>query len=500
MAKSIIKQSGCILKLTLLSVAVFSLSGCIFSSLGQSTNDTLGQSTNDIHRTVHIHIPFPDTNNQGIWSGKDSKPFTLNSGITHEGGQNVQYIVTGQYFGNWDQSIEFKYNLFLLQSYYFFPEQLQFVDTANWVIDSLFGLTDDWTVYWDSTLAETRTQELMTTHSNGAVGIRLEYTASGDTLTIMQVAPNSPAQRAGLQPGMRIIKVNDSLVAGDTLWKAFHNLTLGDSGTALELTLLQGDSLFTVPLIKDVVEFPSILTDTLEGFGYIRIFSFTSSTYDGKSTADEFKEAIISTKGLPVTLLDLRSNGGGSLQEVIEMCDEILTGGNIIVQQVRNLNENWIPTIETQPITASPSGEGVGGRYILLANRESASSSEIFISALMEGAGVKLVGDTTFGKGVGQSLFDTPAKGMAKITMLSLKTRNGRDYNGRGLYPDYPAQDALAKALEVARQMTGQLAKVSAIQRQRSLYLLELNSREHIKSAVQDILIEKTPGDPGRNP
>src|SRR6185369_11077517 len=125
----------------------------------------------------------------------------------------------------------------------------------------------------------------------------------------------------------------------------FTRFTTGDSGTVLTLTVLGPSGTSNVRMVKEPVAFPSVMVDSLDGVGYIGIFSFTASTLPGKSTYTEFRDALAATRRFPVTLLDLRDNGGGTLDLTIRMCDEILSNGIIIHELQRKVETNGVAPV-----------------------------------------------------------------------------------------------------------------------------------------------------------
>jgi C-terminal peptidase prc len=446
-------------------------------------------------QTIELFVPVLDTLEDGSLTGKVGNVVLVNKAIVYENDKFIEYIVRSQSFGYWDPLLEYKWNLFLLQTNFFYTDQLPASEDSHYNIDSLYmGLSEPYTEYIDSLSADEFERQIFTNTKPGAIGIILDLLYSEDTLVIKYVAPNSPASSAGLEKGMKILEVNDSSVTGDSALERFGDLTAGDSGTALTLTVTKGGVEETFALVKDIVEFPSVLLDTVDQIPHIQVFTFTGQTIGDKSTSDEFQDALRATENSSVTLLDLRSNVGGSVLEVLYMCDEVISSGVIIHEEFRSLSTDSIPRFFQYADMASPGGVGEGRQYILLADAWSASASEIFISALMEAEGTPMVGDTTYGKGIGQIVIKTPGRGWAKVTSLLIKSRNNQVYHGVGIEPTYPTQDseALARAVELARDMGG--GPVSKKSRRRvdlEIMLSELNRRERIRGGETDIIIQR---------
>jgi C-terminal processing protease CtpA/Prc len=238
-------------------------------------------------------------------------------------------------------------------------------------------------------------------------------------------------------------------------------------------------------LVREPVAFPTVMVDSIQGIGYLYIGSFTPNTIGSKSTHTELAEGLAATRKFPVTILDLRDNGGGSLDEAYRMCDEILPADSIIIRELqRNYDENTHVPVAAEIIVRAGAGgagelagDGSRRKYLLLGNGHSASASEIFLVALREGAGAPLMGVKTYGKGVGQTVRKTPGQGLSLITFLKFTSRKKLDYHLHGLVPDivdssagdsllaHAAQRALAMAAGPAAKIAGEAGKVSAAAR-----------------------------------
>jgi C-terminal peptidase prc len=413
--------------------------GGVFSSSDSNAQD------------LELFYPLLDTSLQEATSLR-----VIASKSVEEGEAQVLTTVRSRTHPNWNDSLEQLWNLFMLESFSIYQEELQAADKQA-ATDILYeSIGDRYTGYIPNSSAQEYLDRVFTTSTPGAIGVRLDLVPTGDTVKIIQVAPNSPASIAGIEKRDLIVTVNGASVVGDSALSDFREATKGDSGTALTLGVHNESGIRTVSLVKDQVDFPSVLIDTVDGNGVIRVFSFTPNTYDNKSTADEFIEALQETSNREVTILDFRGNPGGVVSAAIEMSDALLSSGTIIQTKGRALYSDTVPRnfLETYTATSSTKG-GQGRKYILLANKSSASASEMFISAIMEGLDVPMVGDTTFGKGVGQVILTSPDGGVARITFSETLSRNGVSYNGAGIAPTHYAPDSAAfdRALELSREL-----------------------------------------------
>lgn len=505
----------------ILLAAAFSLSavGCLFDS-GYTVNnqgsqgvtsknlDTVVGSGVTPDRTVDLYQPIFDTlNYKPGRAGTEDVLAPVN--IKESDGKVVRYRLTRQRFGSWSPDLEFKWNWFLLQSNFLFPGGLP--DTVGMAAQtkSLYDKVhaeDNFTNYFDSAAAPSIWNRINTSTKPGAVGVMVKLNKAGDTVQIQYVVPDSPAGRAGFAKNMAILAVNDSAITGDSALERFQRFSTGDSGTAVRFSVLApGGSPREHNLVRMPVAFPTVIVDSLSGVGYISINGFTPNTVGEQSTYTEFQDALAATKRFPVTILDLRDNGGGSLDVALKMCDEVLTEGTVIIRELqRRFVDATRAPMQTEITTAATAG-GTGElgadkarrRYLLLGNGGSASASEIMLVALKEGAQAPLMGEKTYGKGVGQTVRNTPGKGLALITFLKFTSASRLDYHKHGLIPDVPdsasGDDLLAHAAEKALSLATVAkagAKVSAAERRslrRAAGLVEWNRRQAIRPGIREI-------------
>ena len=505
----------------ILLAAAFSLSalGCLFDS-GYTVNDNGSQGVTSKNldvvvgagatpdQVVELYQPILDSLNYK--PGRSGSAEALNPvNVKESDGKVVQYRLTRQRFGSWSPDLEFKWNWFLLQSNFLFPGGLP--DTAGMSAQtkSLYDKVhaeDNFTNYFDSAAAPSIWNRINTSTKPGAVGVMVKLNKAGDTVLINYVVPDSPAGRAGFAKNMAILSVNDSVITGDSALERFQRFSTGDSGTPVRFsTLAPGGSPREHNLVRMPVAFPTVIVDSLSGVGYISINGFTPNTVGEKSTYTEFQDALAATKRFPVTILDLRDNGGGSLDVALKMCDEILTDGKVIIRELqRRFVEASRAPIQTEITTAATSGgsgelgpDKKARKYLLLANGGSASASEIMLVALHEGAEAPLMGAKSYGKGVGQTVRNTPGKGLALITFLKFTSAARLDYHKHGLVPDVPdtadGDELLAHAAEKALSMATAAkagAKVSAAERRsmlRAAALVEWNRRQAIRPGIREI-------------
>ncbi|MEO6098424.1 MAG: S41 family peptidase [Fibrobacteria bacterium] len=419
----------------------------------------------------------------------------------------VQYQVTRQRFGSWSAELEFKWNYFLLRGNFLFPEGLPDTAGLDWKTQTLYEKVhpeDAFTNYFDSIAAPAIWTRITTSTKPGAIGVAVKLSHGGDSVLIQLVVPNSPAGRAGLAPGMAIVAVNDSATVGDSALQRFQRFSLGDSGSMVKLLVTDHKGVATYTLVREPVAFPTVLIDSIQGVGYLSINAFTPNTVDSKSTYTELRDGLIATRRFPVTILDLRDNGGGSLDIALRMCDEIVPEDTVIIRQLQRRYDEAAQAPLATEIAAIGTSGGVGEKapdgsrrkYLLLGNANSASASEIFLVAVKEGVNAPLMGVKTYGKGVGQTVRNTPGKGLALVTFLKFTSRTQLDYHKHGLQPDIVdtsetdqlLANAATKALEMSSGLKAKKASASGF---RDLALraaaVEWNRRQAVRPGVRDI-------------
>lgn len=467
-------------RLTALAVAVFA-AGCLFDSQyslqdggaqGVKTEvlDTIVRGDATPYRTVDLFQPLLDP---GLKPGQVAAPEIskpVNVKDHNDSGRIVQYRFTRQRFGSWSPELEFKWNWFQLRANWIFPASLP--DTAGMsrqtpkLYEALHD-EDPFTRYFDSAAAPGIRNLLNNSTKPGAIGVMVGSNPAGDTVRVKLVVAGSPADRAGIAKGMAILAVNDSSVIGDSALQRFARLNSGDSGSTVSLTVqAPGGEPSVRHLTRVPVAFPTVIVDSLDGVAYLGITGFTPSTVGGKSTWTELRDALALTRRYPATILDLRDNGGGSLDVAMRMCDEIVPADRVIIREVqRRFDELALAPIETEIATIATGGgagekgaDGKDRKFLLLANGGTASASEIFIVALREGAGAPLMGQKTYGKGVGQNVRNTPGSGLSLITFLKFTSAARLDYHKIGLQPEYPdsavGDQLLANAVRQAKAAT----------------------------------------------
>lgn len=249
-------------------------------------------------------------------------------------------------------------------------------------------------------------------------GIGIEFNIFDDTLNVINVLKDGPGYKAGLLTGDKFIKVDDSLVAGNkTSADIFRKMLRGDRGTKVTITYLRNQDKKQATISRDAIPLSSIDASYMmnKEIGYIRLNKFSSVTYR------EFMEALEALKkaGLQKLILDLRDNGGGILDEAVEIADEFLEGDKLITYTEGK-------HVDKKEYRCRRVGQFEKGELIVLADEGTASASEVLIGALQDWDRATIVGRRTFGKGLVQEQFDLSDKSALRLTVARYFTPVGR--------------------------------------------------------------------------
>jgi len=272
----------------------------------------------------------------------------------------------------------------------------------------------------------------------GGIGVRLD---TGDgTVRVDAVINGSPADRAGIDPGDRIIAVDSEPVAGRPLQESVDGID-GEPGSTVRLSVQKpGEAAREVTLKREFIKLPTLSWRALDrGWGYFRMSQFHQDSAADLEAAIESVRAEAEPKGL---VLDLRGNPGGVLQPAVEIADGFLDDGVIVSTRGRN------PTMQME-FRAQP-GQWLPDRpLVVLVDRRSASASEVLAGALQDHRRALIIGERTFGKGSVQSVLPLRNGAGLKLTTARYFTPSGRSIQAEGIVPD------LAVALGEAEERAG---------------------------------------------
>ena len=309
----------------------------------------------------------------------------------------------------------------LIKSKYIYDvDNIKLVDGAlKGYIDAL---GDPYTTYLTKEEMEEFTEEA----SSEYVGIGIYVSNVDDQILIVGVMKDSPALEAGIQAGDIITKVNGVEYSGAQLSEATSVLK-GKEGTNADVTIFRNDEEKTVTVTRKKITVEHVASQMIDNdIAYIEISSFDSGVAD--SFERQLKELL--NKGAKKIIIDVRSNGGGIVDEATQIADLFIDKGkSILITKGKNDSEK-VTTAENDPIVKNIP-------VAILTNESTASASEILAGALKDQYGATLVGKTTYGKGVIQTLYSLQDGSGIKITTDEYYTPNHNQINKKGLTPDY---------------------------------------------------------------
>lgn len=286
-------------------------------------------------------------------------------------------------------------------------------------------------------------------------GIGAWVDTTSDYLTIISPMPESPADKAGLKTGDKIIAIDGEDMTGID-GELVRKQVLGPAGSTVTLTILrEGIEPFDVAITRVSINVPSLESRMLEGdIGYVHLYVF------GDDTRDQLRSALrdLLAQNANGIILDLRYNGGGYLTTAIDVASEFIGDGVLMYEEFGDGNQKTYEAKKGGLATSIP--------VVVLINEGSASASEIVAGAIQDRERGPLVGVTSFGKGSVQ--IPTVLKddqGAVRITIARWQTPDGRAIHGVGLQPDFevPITDEngsngsdpqLEKAIELLTDVT----------------------------------------------
>lgn len=320
------------------------------------------------------------------------------------------------------------------------------------IYKGLFAALDDpYSVYYN----DSEFQKLLEDNAGEFGGIGIVITAeSEEFITVVSPITGTPGERAGIQPGDKIIAINDTVYFGSDLEEAVETMR-GEPGTDVSITIrreavnAQGFEDIDMTITREIIRVESVASQEIGDYTYISLSSFD------ENTASDFesiiKEAAQTSQG---AVIDLRNNPGGLLSSVVEISDLLLPEGDI-VSTVDKAGKKEVQ---------SSDGSMVDIPLVVLINEGSASASEILAGALQDHGRAEIIGTQSFGKGIVQKIYPL-SEGGYKLTVSEYYTAKGNkihdvgvtpgivldlDEEASGIGPDFLEEDnQLAEALDV---------------------------------------------------
>ena len=263
------------------------------------------------------------------------------------------------------------------------------------------------------------------------IGVGMEVGIKDKTLTVIAPLKDTPAYRASIKPGDKILKIDERVTSGLGIEEAIKMIR-GEKGTTVALTIFrEGDKdPKEIKIVRDTINIPTLDTELRkDGIFVIKLYSFSANS------ANLFRQALkqFSESGTEKLLLDLRGNPGGYLESAVDMASWFLPKGKVVVSEDYGDDK--------KPEVFRSKGYDVFNtdmlKFIILIDGGSASASEIVAGAMQDHGIARLVGAKSFGKGSVQEPIKITPDTLLKITVAKWLTPNGNLIEKKGLTPDY---------------------------------------------------------------
>jgi len=284
------------------------------------------------------------------------------------------------------------------------------------------GLGDKYTEYFTKEEMEAFYSEIEGSYVG--IGIYMVQNTENNTIVVLYPIEGSPAEKAGLQTGDIIKKVDGIEFTGEEFDEISSKIK-GKEGTKVTLEIERSGQILTFEIERRSIDLYPIESELLENnIGYINITSFDSNC------AKEFKTVYenLSKSNITSLIIDLRNNGGGIVSEALEIADYILDKNQVILITKDKDGKEYIEKSTQKPIINMP--------IVVLTNSNTASASEILAAALKDNNKARIVGEKTYGKGVIQELLTLSDGSGLKITVEEYYTPNRNKINEIGITPD----------------------------------------------------------------
>jgi carboxyl-terminal processing protease len=311
----------------------------------------------------------------------------------------------------------------------------KYVDSVN--VDSLEAISiaqlidalDPHSVYYKPIEAEKAAEDL----AGNFQGIGVEFNVFNDTVNVVYVIANGPSDKAGLKIGDKILKVDTIKLYNRHLGNdEIKNLIRGPRSSKAELTILRGARQMPITVTRGTIPVPSVDAAYMidKTTGYIKLNKFTDNSYE------EFMQALeqLQAQGMKSLIYDLRGNGGGFMQEAVDMADEFLEDNKLVVY-TEGVNS------KKREYRCKRPGLFESGPLVILVDQLSASASEVLAGALQDWDRATIIGRRTFGKGLVQEQYDLNDGSAIRLTVARYYTPLGRSIQrsyakGRKVYMD----------------------------------------------------------------
>ncbi|MBC7851687.1 MAG: S41 family peptidase [Chitinophagaceae bacterium] len=297
----------------------------------------------------------------------------------------------------------------------------RYVDSVNTdsltedAIEAMLSKLDPHTMYIPAVYTVAANEDLQGSFE----GIGIEYFIINDTVHAVNVLPEGPSDKAGLLAGDKLIKVGDSIVAGAKITDdRIKKLLRGEAGSPVVINVLRGNKKLDFSVKRGTI--PKLSVDAAyminKETGFIHLNKFSRTSYE------EFMRAIekLKREGMKKLIFDLRGNGGGILDEAVDIVDEFLDSSKLVVF-TQGLNT------ARRDYRCKRPGQFETGELVILVDEFSASASEVVAGALQDWDRATIIGRRTFGKGLVQEPFDLTDGSQLRLTVSRYYTPVGRN-------------------------------------------------------------------------
>ena len=283
------------------------------------------------------------------------------------------------------------------------------------------GLGDPYSQYL--TAEEMAKLSETTTGKFQGIGVIISPDEDG-TVTVISPIKGSPADRAGIESGDKILKINGKDFSAEKINEASKEMR-GEKGTSVKILLLKKKNLKTeeVEIKREEIKIDSIIKDKIGDLGYIGITMFDEET--GKDFVKALNE--LTSEGVKGIILDMRGNPGGVVDAAVEIGDAILPKTSFVT-----LKDNKGEVVQDYKLDDKYNDI----KMVVLVNEGSASASEILAGAIRDLDRAKIIGKKTYGKGVVQNVMSLPGGDGLKLTTSEYFTPSGKSINKKGIVPD----------------------------------------------------------------
>lgn len=328
-------------------------------------------------------------------------------------------------------------------------------------------LSDNFTNYFSPYIAERILKQLVYSEATAGIGadfqeiIETNCTTDGlctnsGTLVFKHVYKNGPADKAGVLKGDTLLTIDGT---GPRNEQHFRRLeAVFDAGETVPFAIKRGEDTLNISITFDQYFSPTVFVDMVDSIPVITVTEFTDTTVLVTGTYGEFLDALEETAGAKSTIIDLRGNPGGTVEHCVNMAAEMLPKNDTIITIISHTIDTLTeePYIDTTTFITEEDGIGAERYYVILADSNSASCAELMVAGVVSNTKSPVVGQTTYGKAIGQSYLETIAGGLTGITSMRLLDKNWGTYQKYGIVPDFEEGDS-TRALQIAATLAKEM-------------------------------------------